>query len=52
MDTAALGGLDGHEAVVRLLLEFKADVDTKDNNGETALYWAARSGHEAVVRLL
>ena len=34
------------------LLEQKADVDAKDKDGETALHWATRSGHEAVVRLL
>jgi ankyrin repeat protein len=34
------------------LLEYKADVDAKDGNGETALYWATRNGHEAVVGLL
>ena len=34
------------------LLEHKADVDAKDKNGETALHWAARNGHEAAVRLL
>jgi ankyrin repeat protein len=44
---------DGHEAVVRLLLESgKTDIDSKDNNGQTPLSWAAENGHEAVVRLL
>jgi ankyrin repeat protein len=38
--------------VVRLLLEKGADVEAKDNNGGTALYRAAGSGHEAMVRLL
>jgi hypothetical protein len=42
----------GHEAVVRLLLEQKADVDAKDTSGRTALSRAAEMGHEAVVRLL
>jgi ankyrin repeat protein len=43
----------GHEAVVRLLLEAKADVDAKiESYGETALQLAAEEGHEAVVRLL
>ncbi len=35
-----------------LLLERKADVDAKDEYGETALHQAARGGHEVVVRLL
>jgi len=24
----------------------------KDNNGQTPLYWAAESGHEAIAKLL
>ena len=43
---------NGHGAVVKLLLEAKADVDSKDNFGQTPLSWAAESGHEAVVKLL
>jgi hypothetical protein len=27
-----------------------ADVEAKDNNGGTALFWAAEGGYEAVVR--
>ncbi|KAK5658395.1 hypothetical protein OQA88_2372 [Cercophora sp. LCS_1] len=42
----------GHEAVVRLLLNAGASVNTKDNRGQTPLSWAAENGHEAVVRLL
>src|SRR5271156_6649788 len=42
----------GHEAVVKLLLEHKADVNAKDSYGETALHGAASKGHEAVVKLL
>ncbi|KAK0655557.1 putative Pfs NB-ARC and ankyrin-domain-containing protein, partial [Cercophora newfieldiana] len=43
---------NGHEAVVRLLLEAGATVETKDRFGQTPLSWAAENGHEAVVRLL
>ena len=43
---------NGHEAVVRLLLEHKADVDAKDQYGKTALYRATLYRHETVVRLL
>ena len=43
---------EGHEAVARLLLESKADVDAKDNDGSTPLHCAAWGGHEAVARLL
>lgn len=47
----------GLEAVVRMLLGFKVDVNARstfeiDGENETALRAAARQGHEAVVRLL
>jgi ankyrin repeat protein len=42
----------GYEAVVRLLLKYKADVDARDNDGETALHMAAKNGNEAVVQQL
>ena len=43
----------GHEAVVKLLLEKDATVETVDSEyGQTPLSWAAESGHEAVVKLL
>ena len=43
---------NGHEAVVRLLLEKVVSVDSKDGYGRTALSWAAEKGHKAVVTLL
>jgi ankyrin repeat protein len=49
----------GLDAVVKLLLETgKVDVDSNgvdfqgDDDGRTPLWWAARNGHEAVVKLL
>src|SRR5271154_3699291 len=47
-----VGSYFGLEAVVRLLLEAKANVDAEDKGGLTALYWGAENGHETVVRLL
>jgi ankyrin repeat protein len=43
---------NGHEAVVKLLLEKAADVDSEDGYGRTPLSWAAENGHGAVVKLL
>jgi ankyrin repeat protein len=38
---------------VELLIEKGADLESKDSRfGRTPLSWAAREGHEAVVRLL
>ncbi|KAH0556854.1 hypothetical protein GP486_005358, partial [Trichoglossum hirsutum] len=51
-----LAAENGHEAVVRLLIEKGADVNAEKtyrwNEGETALHLAAENGHEAVARLL
>ncbi|RMZ91406.1 hypothetical protein DV736_g1357, partial [Chaetothyriales sp. CBS 134916] len=44
--------LQGHEVVVKLLLEKGAELDSKDEYGETPLSWAALQGHEVVVKLL
>ncbi|KAK1764670.1 hypothetical protein QBC33DRAFT_546789 [Phialemonium atrogriseum] len=41
-----------HEAIVKLLLEKGADIETKDEYGRTPLSLAARNGHEAMVKLL
>ena len=43
----------GREAVVKLLLEKGAELETKGKEyGRTPLLWAAGNGHEAVVKLL
>jgi len=41
-----------HEAVVKLLVDKGAELDSKSNNGRTPLLLAAGEGHEAVVKLL
>jgi ankyrin repeat protein len=47
-----IAAANGHEAVVKLLLEKDVDVDSKDRSGRTPLSWAAENGHEPIVRLL
>jgi ankyrin repeat protein len=45
--------MEGHEAVVKLLLEKGAELESKDSDfGMTPLLQAAMDGHEAVVKLL
>ena len=44
---------NGHEAVVKLLLDKGADAEAREGNyGRTPLLWAAVNGHEVVVKLL
>jgi ankyrin repeat protein len=42
----------GHEAVVKLLLEEGAELESKSSSGMTPLLWAIMCGHEAVVKPL
>ncbi|KAI9855731.1 MAG: hypothetical protein M1824_005891 [Vezdaea acicularis] len=49
LHVAASSGL---RTVTQLLLDDGADVEAKNERGETALHWAAWDGHEAVVQLL
>jgi len=41
---------NGHEAVARLLLDRRAQVDLATNDGVTPLYITCQNGHEAVPR--
>ncbi|KAJ6032237.1 hypothetical protein N7540_002969 [Penicillium herquei] len=43
---------NGHETVVKLLLEKSADEDRTDRDMRTPLYLAALKGHDTVVKLL
>ena len=43
---------NGHEAVIKLLLEHHAVADLKGRSSQTPLSWAAKNGHKAVAKLL
>jgi ankyrin repeat protein len=46
-----LAAKEGHVAIVDFLLGKVVDTNFKDKKGQSALSWAARFGHDAVVRL-
>ncbi|RYP44175.1 hypothetical protein DL768_009323 [Monosporascus sp. mg162] len=43
---------EGHETIVKLLLEKDVNPDSKDSNGRTPLSHAADGGHKTIVKLL
>jgi ankyrin repeat protein len=47
-----MGSGNRHEAVVKLLLEKGAELESTSDYGWTPLLYVATSGHEAVVKLL
>ena len=47
-----LAARNGHQDVVKLLLDKGAEPNMADQNGDTALGYAARGGHKDVVQLL
>jgi ankyrin repeat protein len=42
----------GHEKIVELLLEYRADPNAREQNGYTPLHAAAQNGDEEVIRVL
>ncbi|KEF57353.1 uncharacterized protein A1O9_05270, partial [Exophiala aquamarina CBS 119918] len=52
-DAASLEAAEGgHDGVIKLLLGKGADPNSKDKGGLTPLFWAARNGHDATVKML
>jgi ankyrin repeat protein len=47
-----LAAKEGHDTLVRLLVENGADLESKDIYGQTPLSSAAAKGHEVVLRVL
>jgi hypothetical protein len=43
---------EGREDLVQLLVDFKAEVDARDEAERTALHWASQLGHPAAVKVL
>ena len=42
----------GHTEIFKLLIEAKADVNTRNSRGHTALLWASEKGYTGIVKLL
>eukprot|EP01063_Lacrimia_lanifica_P037255 TRINITY_DN759_c0_g1_i3.p1 TRINITY_DN759_c0_g1~~TRINITY_DN759_c0_g1_i3.p1 ORF type:complete len:1178 (+),score=414.77 TRINITY_DN759_c0_g1_i3:65-3535(+) len=52
-DTPLIAAVRGrHEAIWRLVLDYKPDVDARDGSGATALLWSVRLGLAGLTRLL
>jgi len=43
---------NGHETIVKLLLEKGAQFDPEGNDSYTPLSWAAQNGYESIIELL
>ncbi|KAF3077394.1 hypothetical protein CFAM422_000021 [Trichoderma lentiforme] len=43
---------NGHEAIVKFLLQHNAKADTEDHANRTPLLWAAMNGHNIIIELL
>jgi ankyrin repeat protein len=51
-DAIALAACNGHEAIVKLLIEKGAEPSVQNSRGMTPLHWAAWNGHEAIAKVL
>ncbi len=47
-----LAAQNWHIEIVVLLINFRANVNARDNSGYTTLFWAAYNGHEKTVEFL
>jgi len=47
-----LGSQNGHLDTVKYLVGMKANIEAKNNEGQTALSWAIKEGHEDIVDFL
>ena len=52
MTTLHIVADQGHESLVKFLLESGASIDASDDEGLTALHHAAKNGHSRIVKLL
>ncbi|KAK1963977.1 ankyrin, partial [Colletotrichum sublineola] len=43
---------NGHESMVKMLLEGGDDPNIRNGDDSTSLSWAAENGHESVVKVL
>jgi len=47
-----LAAANGHTETVKLLLDRRANINVRDNEGKTALEWARERGHTEIVELI
>ena len=52
LEPISLASILGHDAIISQLIGEGASVNSTDSNGRTALFWAAKGGHELTVKFL
>ncbi|WP_265017862.1 ankyrin repeat domain-containing protein [Wolbachia endosymbiont (group A) of Andrena dorsata] len=50
--TLCLAAMTGNVDIAKVLLKHNADINTKNNEGRTALHYAAKYNHQELVELL